>query len=213
QSAQTEPSSLCVPPREPEQAPTHGGESDHFPYPAAAEMPPEASPGQHLDWSGWYVGGRMGWATGASNWSATRGGARRRAAGGFRRLSNPIHFSDGTGSYFGGLQAGYDWLLPSRVLLGLQADAMFPNTVSGAQTFSSPLVGRARYQDTVLASGAVRGRLGYLLDPWLLYGTGGFAWAYDQLTRTQFGSPSTVKTATLWRPGWTLGAGVQVPIA
>src|SRR5262249_30214359 len=159
--------------------------------------------------NGWYLGGRMGLATGSSSWSATRSGAGGPRPSGSLGLSNPIHFSDGTGSYFGGLQAGYDTLLPSRVLLGLQADALVPNTVSGTQTFSSSLVGRARYQDTVLASGAVRGRLGYLLDLWLLYGTGGFAWAYDQLTRTQFGSPSAVETATLWRPGWTLGAGVE----
>jgi hypothetical protein len=51
-------------------------------------------------------------------------------------------------------------VLPSHLLLGLETDAMFPNTVSGTQTFSSPLVGRASYRDTVLASGSVRGRLG-----------------------------------------------------
>src|SRR5262249_11361082 len=42
--------------------------------------------------------------------------------------------------------------------------------------------------------------------------TGGFAWAYDQLTRSQFAGNSTVENATLWRPGWTLGAGIGVPI-
>src|SRR5262249_33979288 len=126
-------------------------------------------------------------------------------------FANPIHFSEGTGSYFGGLQFGYDKVLPSHVLLGLETDAMLPNTVSGAQTFSSALVGRASYRDTVLASGSVRGRAGYVLDPWLLYGTGGFAWAYDQLRRSQFAT-SRVEDDTLWRPGWTLGAGIGVPI-
>ncbi len=176
------------------------------------EMPPQASASQSFDWSGWYAGGRLGFATGSSNWSATPGGAHAPAPSGSLGLSNPIHFSDGTGSYVGGLQFGYDKVLPSRVLLGLEADAMLPNTVSGTQTFSSPLVGRASYKDTVLASGSVRGRLGYVLDPWLLYGTGGFAWAYDQLTRSRFAGPATVENETLWRPGWTLGAGVGVPI-
>ena len=63
----------------------------------------------------------------------------------------------------------------------------------------------------MLASGSVRGRLGYVLDPWLLYATGGFVWAYDQLTRSQFAT-SRVEDETLWRPGWTLGAGIGVPI-
>ena len=63
QSAEAEPSSMCVPPREPEQAPTRGGGTDLFPYPEAPDMPPEAPPGQPFDWNGWYVGGRMGLAT------------------------------------------------------------------------------------------------------------------------------------------------------
>jgi high affinity Mn2+ porin len=176
------------------------------------EMPPHAPASQSFDWNGWYAGGRLGFATGSSNWSATPGGAHAPAPSGSLGLSNPIHFSDGTGSYFGGLQAGYNKVLPSRVLLGLETDAMFPNTISGTQTFSSPPVGRASYRDTLLASGSVRGRLGYVLDPWLLYGTGGFAWAYDQLIRSQLAGPSTVDNATLWRSGWTLGAGIAVPI-
>ena len=183
---------------------------------ATADTPPEMSSAapasQSFDWNGWYAGGRLGFATGSSNWSATRGGAHAPAPSGSLDLSNPIHFSDGTGSYFGGLQFGYDKVLPSHILLGLETDAMFPNSVSGTQTFSSPPVGRASYRDTVLASGSVRGRLGYVLDPWLLYGTGGFAWAYDQLTRSHLAGTSTDENATLWRPGWTLGAGIGVPI-
>jgi high affinity Mn2+ porin len=184
--------------------------------PAAAdvspEMPPRVFASQPFDWNGWYVGGRMGLATGSSNWSATRSGPRAAAPSGSLDLFNPPHFSEGTGGYFGGLQAGYDKVMPSHVLLGLVTDAMFASTISGTQTFSAPPVGRASYQDSVLASGAVRGRLGYLLDPWLLYGTGGFAWTYDQLTRSQLGSAPTADDATLWRPGWTLGAGIELPI-
>jgi high affinity Mn2+ porin len=175
----------------------------------SADNAPATSTSQSFDRNGWYAGGRLGFATGSSSWSVTRDGAH--APNASFGLSNPIHFSDGTGSYFGGLQFGYDKVLPSHVLLGLETDAMLPNTVSGAQTFSSALVGRASYRDTVLASGSVRGRLGYVLDPWLLYGTGGFAWAYDQLRRSQFAT-SSVEDETLWRSGWTLGAGIGVPI-
>jgi high affinity Mn2+ porin len=176
------------------------------------EMPPQASANQRFDWNGWYAGGRLGLATGSSKWSATQRGAAAPVPSGSLNLFAPIHLSDGTGSYFGGFQAGYNRTLRSRILIGLETDAMFPNAISGRETLSSPLVGQASYQDTVLASGTVRGRLGYVLDPWLLYGTGGFAWAYDQLTRSQFAGTSTVENATLWRLGWTLGAGVELPI-
>jgi len=183
---------------------------------AAGDVPPEiprqVSADQRFDWSGWYAGGRLGIATGSSRWSATRSGAHAPVASGSLDLFAPIHLSDGTGSYFGGFQAGYNRMVRSRFLIGLETDAMFPNTISGRETFSSPPVGRASYQDTVLASGSVRGRLGYVLDPWLLYGTGGFAWTHDQLTRSQLARTSTVDNAALWRPGWTLGAGIELPI-
>ena len=58
---------------------------------------------------------------------------------------------------------------------------LFPNFVSGTSRG-----GLASYGDTVLHSGTVRGRLGYALsNNWLLFGTAGFAWSYDQLSRTQ----------------------------
>ena len=39
----------------------------------------------------------------------------------------------GTGSYFVGLQGGYNFMLPSRLVVGIEADALFPNLVAGAQ--------------------------------------------------------------------------------
>lgn len=179
---------------------------------SSSEMPGQASVSPTFDWSGWYVGGRIGLATGSSNWSETQSGASAPGLSGSLDLYNPLHLSDGTGSYFGGLQAGYNTVIRSRILLGLETDGLFPNTISGAQRFSSPLLGQASYQDSVLASGTVRGRLGYAFDPWLLYGTGGFAWAYDQLTRNQLAGAPAVDNETLWRLGWTLGAGIEVPI-
>jgi hypothetical protein len=73
-----------------------------------------------------------------------------------------------------------------------------------------PLVGEANYSDTLLLFGTARARLGYAFDGWMAYGTGGFAWAYDTLTRTQsvgtpFGgsaSGGTNEGAFLWRLGW-----------
>jgi high affinity Mn2+ porin len=186
-----------------------------------ADAPPPPATGQGFDWSGLYVGGRMGMATGSSHWSVAPPGAAEPDASGSLDLYNPPHLSDGTGSYFGGLQAGYNVMIPSRFLLSIETDALFPNRISDTQTFSSPLVGQASYQDTMLAAGTVRGRLGYALDPWMLYGTGGLAWAYDRLTCTQLtGVPTpacanagTTENTTLSRLGWTIGAGIAVPIA
>ena len=128
----------------------------------------------------------------------------------------------GTGSYFAGLQAGYNRMLPSRFLLGMEMDFSAPNTVAGSQTTSSAAGGLASYTETVLDFGTLRGRFGYALDNnWLVYATGGVAWTYDKLERTQLGGTpvganvavGTDEAALLWRWGWAAGAGVEIPIA
>ena len=56
---------------------------------------------------------------------------------------------------------------------------------------------------------------------WLIYGTGGFAFAYDKLQRAQIaGMPlggtadeGTFQNGLMWRLGWVLGAGIEVPVA
>ena len=119
------------------------------------------------------------------------------------------------------MQAGYNYMLPSRFLIGFEADFSAPNTLAGTQTISSALIGQASYNDTLLQFGTARGRIGYAFDRWLVYGTGGAAWAYDRLTRTQLaGTPAggtadvgTSEAALLWRWGWAAGAGVEVAIA
>ena len=83
--------------------------------------------------------------------------------------------------------------------------------IGGISTFSSP-GGAESYNDMVLSSGTVRGRIGYALGHWLLYATGGFAWTYDQVTLTQ-GHAARPTRPFLWRLGWAAGAGVEVPVA
>ncbi len=186
--------------------------------PAAAADLPETMPTKALtapsDWSGFYLGGHIGYATGTSDWVATQGGGAGPLNGSLDLFSSYDAFK-GTGSYFAGLQAGYNRMLPSRFLLGVEMDLSAPNTLAGSETVSSAPSGQANYTDTVLDFGTLRGRFGYAFDHWLVYGTGGVAWTYDKLERTQLaGMPvGGNEAALLWRWGWAAGAGVEVPIA
>lgn len=184
-------------------------------------MPLKAVPVPAIaDWTGFYLGGHFGYATGTSEWSATQAAGAAPLSGSID-LFNSFDAFKGTGSYFAGLQAGYNYMLPSRFLLGVEMDVSTPNTIAGSQTVSSAASGQASYTDTVLDFGTLRGRVGYAFDHWLVYGTGGVAWTYDKLERTQLaGVPlggnvatGTTEAALLWRWGWTAGAGVEVPIA
>ena len=167
------------------------------------------------DWAGFYFGGHLGYATGSSAWTATDPAGS--STSGTLDLNNGFNIFKGTGSFFAGLQGGYNIVLPSRVLLGVEADASFPNTLEGSALATSAAAGIASFDETALYSGTVRARVGYAFDHWLVYGTGGFAWSYDQIARTQmFGgvvAPGTDETALLWRLGWTAGAGIALPVA
>ena len=111
-------------------------------------------------------------------------------------------------------------MLPNRVVVGGVADFSAPSwrsinsiSIGGISTFVSPTLGQESLSETVLNMGTVRGRVGYAPGNWLFYATGGFAWAYDQLTATQLADFGTTDSPFLWRLGWAAGAGVEMPLA
>jgi high affinity Mn2+ porin len=184
--------------------------------PMPLKAPP---PSQPYDWSGLYVGGHIGYAGGRSNWTASPNQAGLPASSGSRDLFLPPDSFTEAGSFFEGLQVGYNYALRNRFVVGIEADASFPAwpnlagiSIGGTSHFNSPVFGAASFSETVLASGTVRGRIGYAAGNWLLYATGGFAWSYNQQTLTQIAA-DTSEAPFVWRLGWTAGAGVEAPIA
>jgi high affinity Mn2+ porin len=175
--------------------------------------------GPGYNWTGFYVGGNMGVAWGTSNWTAASG------VSGSASLYQGIDSFDEAGSFFVGVQGGYNYVLPNRILLGAEVDASFPSfegvpsgvnpfavTVGGISAATLPGLGAVNLAETVLTSGTVRGRIGYAPGNWLFYATGGFAWTYNQQSLTQLAT-GTTDTPYLWRLGWAAGAGIEVPVA
>jgi high affinity Mn2+ porin len=196
-------------------------------WPARAAEPPASTsverPGPDVQstWTGFHLGAQLGYAGGHSSWSATEPGSSSPTLSGSLHLFNSYDAFKGTGSYLLGLNAGYDHTWPSRLLLGAEADVWFPSLVAGSSELSSPLVGRASYAERMQLSGTVRGRVGYALDRWLLYATGGFAWSYDEFTRTQLAGTPVGGTAQpgdrepmtlVPRIGGAAGAGVELAL-
>jgi high affinity Mn2+ porin len=182
-------------------------------------MPLKAPALSSFDWTGFYVGGHFGYAGGTSNWTAeTVAGPGPSASGSFN-LFQPFDPFTEAGSYFMGLQAGYNRMLPNRVVLGAEADVSFPSfpslagiSIGGTSTFATPTLGPESYSETVVHFGTLRGRIGYAPGPWLFYATAGFAWTYDLITLTQPAN-GTMESAFHWRLGWAAGAGVEAPVA
>ena len=101
----------------------------------------------------------------------------------------------------------------------------FPAPSPASSTLSSATSGTASYAEKVEFSGTLRGRIGYAPNlgatHWLFYATGGFAWSYDQFTRTQIAGTSAGGTAMpgqvenlflVPRVGGVAGAGVELAL-
>jgi high affinity Mn2+ porin len=186
--------------------------------PAAAPAPVGRLPDRPYDWTGLYLGGHVGGAWGRS-WA--QGPGLDSSSSFFRRI-NP---SDEGGSWFTGVQSGYNAMRPNGLVLGGEVDVSAPSwpklakganpfglSIGGGTTFTSPTLGAVSYAETVQVSGTARARVGYAAGNWLLYGTGGLAWSYDQQSLTQ-ASTGKSDTPYVLRLGWTAGAGVETPIA
>ncbi len=173
--------------------------------------------GAAYNWTGFYAGGRVGYAWGTSNWTSNAPGVPNVA--GSLDLFQPFNAFKDTGSFSQGLQAGYNYMLPNRIVVGAEADVNFPGfpnsagiSIGGASNLTSPTLGAETFSETVLTSGTVRGRVGYAPGSWLFYATGGFAWTYDRLTFMQLATGAS-EQPFLWRLGFAAGAGVEAPIA
>jgi outer membrane immunogenic protein len=143
------------------------------------------------NWTGFYLGGNLGygWGTyGASNAIGTivniNGG------------SAPYGFDASPGKGNGvtaGIQAGYNWQVEQTVL-GIEADWQYLN--SKASTPNSAIavpvfIGGNFSGSTSISSNwyaTFRGRLGYTFGPALLYATGGIAVAETKLSENATGS-------------------------
>jgi opacity protein-like surface antigen len=121
-------------------------------------MPFKAPPIANYDWSGLYFGGNVGYG---------RGYGRNTLFD-----PNPTAADSSFGSLFGGMQFGYNYRLPSRLLVGIEGDFSFPNylddgIVASRSTPASFVTEKLDFVSTL------RARAGYAFDHWLFYATGG----------------------------------------
>src|SRR5580693_10633252 len=100
------------------------------PFAAATDLPAsypvKAPPVPSLyDWTGFYVGGHIGYAGGNSNWTANPTQAGLPSTSGSVDMFLPLDEPAETGSFLMGVQGGYNYTLVNRMVLGVEADASF----------------------------------------------------------------------------------------
>lgn len=152
--------------------------------PPRQRMVPKAPAYVAYNWTGFYVGGHLGYG-----WSRITG-------------TDPTDGSISSGTlrgFLGGGQLGYNYQFGSFVL-GIEGDYSWADVKR--TDIDPPLT--ATIKNDYFAT--VTGRFGYAADRWLWYLKGGGAWTRDRLEAND-----TIDTidAKFNRSGWIAGAGVE----
>jgi outer membrane immunogenic protein len=177
----------------------------------AADMRPiykaPMAPPSVLSWTGFYAGINVGgaWADDKHDFSIPGGPT-------FASIDNT------SAGIIGGAQVGYNWQFSSFVA-GLEADFQGSNLKG---TLAAPCVGAfcgpaglsASYSQSIPWFGTARARIGYAQDTWLIYATGGYAYANVETNATATAGPLVANFSSKEiRSGWTAGAGIEVMLA
>lgn len=171
--------------------------------------PPVVAPPVVYNWSGFYIGGHVG-----AKWADHDGDIFLDNAVGFTPLGLAGFGNGGEDetAFKGGGQIGFNWQAGGWVF-GIEGDfsatslertfvccgpLVPPNTFVVGDTFSVKNDWQA----------SVRGRLGYAWDRFLVYGTGGVAFANLEATVALVGVPGFF-SASDTLTGWTAGGGIE----
>ena len=169
----------------------------------AADLPVKAQPVPVVwSWAGPYVGLNLGAAWNKANFSDLGG------LGGFYEFdppaNDPFWSSSKAGFTLGG-QAGYNWQT-GNIVYGVEGDLNWVSAKNSVALIGFTPVTASSTMDWMAT---VRGRLGVAFGQYLLYGTGGVAfarfsdaWGITALGASEFSSNST-------RTGWTAGGGLE----
>ena len=150
------------------------------------KAPPAAVPVATVyNWTGFYVGGHIGYGWGDKDWTDTTG------------LFGLSHQTDG---FLGGGQIGFNYQI-GQFVAGIEGDFSWTGLKGETSTLASTFTSEVDWTSTLT------GRLGFAWDRFLVYGKGGFAWARDTYTTNFYTIPGAEVRDT--RTGWTVGAGLE----
>jgi len=181
-----------------------------------------------LSWTGFYVGGNIGGvvehASGTSNFLDTS----PITPPFFGLPTNPQSNSFSSTRLLGGVQAGYNWQFNPQWLVGVEGDWDWTNTgysfCRQTNQLSAPCFNKGfgfeNFSSKTNWLATARGRLGFVWENWLFYGTGGAAWGRVNTTATLnclgaggCGNSFTLLTGTsstgATKAGWVAGLGAE----
>lgn len=165
----------------------------------AADMPVKAVPVVAVfSWTGCYVGAHVG---GKASRSWVNYGNNTLAVAPGTSATDPIFMSGA----LGGAQIGCNYQFAGGWVIGIEADGSWVQSDGQGVERLFPAF---RIQTTEHWLATARGRLGYAWDKWLVYVTGGGAWAgVQQSDYAPVGGLAARQNNTL--NAWTVGVGAE----
>jgi outer membrane immunogenic protein len=183
------------------------------------KAPPKALP-PVSNWTGFYVGANVGYGWSHRDFTNTITGT----LGTIQNSAVSSGNDDGKG-WLGGGQIGFNYQFLNHWVAGIEADldaAHITSSTSACFTGLSGIKACGNRDTDVKDFGTVRGRLGYVFNNVLVYGTGGWAWGHGsnaiQINCIGPGCPgmsavpptSPAPASVDVNPsGWTAGGGVE----
>lgn len=146
------------------------------------------------DWTGFYVGGHVGYGGGSLG------------PGTNPLPEQGVFLPHSVTGLTGGYQVGYNRQFANRVVLGIEADATFTSPLDGAALTPAP------FDATIDYTGTLRGRVGYAFGRWMPYLTGGFAWGHTHVNIND-AAGSLIAPIGQYHTGWTVGAGAEFAVS
>jgi high affinity Mn2+ porin len=145
------------------------------------------------DWTGFYIGAHVDYG-----------------AGSFGSGANPLPLQGGVFPHSltgmtGGIQAGYNWQLGNRLVLGAETDLSFVSPIDRPKLAATP------FNTSFDHVGTVRGRIGYAFGTLLPYATGGLAFGRT-LVDTTDATGTIIDQKSHLQFGWVAGAGLEAAI-
>ena len=165
----------------------------------AALWPTAEAPAQDRTGGSFYAGAHVGFMFG--NATATLADP---IGIGSQSASNPY------GALFGGLQGGWEYVFPSRLMLGIEADISFPNYEDASKVLSYRATSSGYASEEYEWLATLRGRVGWAAGPWTPYLTGGLAWMSTRWSRIDLTTGNEDANPSNIRVGYTLGGGLDM---
>jgi len=173
---------------------TSAAAADLAARPVYTKAPPVAP---IYDWSGFYIGGHIGYGWADPNIMLP---------GGASIINHPQ-----PNGFLGGGQVGMNWQRGPWVF-GVEADASWGDLDETRICTQIPTGLTLSCRGAPKYFGTLDGRLGYAIDRTLLYVKGGAAWSHEDFTQIGITVPTCIGTpctgsAVQW--GWNVGAGIE----